>query len=278
MGHWGLGSQLLDKFMCMHNEKEIRKVLSSPLQVLLQRIRLTAAKLPQAPQNWKQGLFISPNIDQGSYTNLRLAALVCNCENNNSMKILVCGITSSLFCSQMGCPKLSWWTFSSEQHPAQKLCCAGKIPWHQPLHIRILVYFRRSYMYLMLLSKTSKTCVLLQPKGARAKRPTLSLFWKPSAEFLQLVHTHKPISLQRAPQLQIDSQLEVLLTSVCVGARLYWRGPSDVALSDSKWQKRKEEEDKGRKKGKRQGRKRECLDNLTKQICRHHVLFFNTFS
>lgn len=113
----------------------------------------------------------------------------------------------------------------------------------------------------------------LQPERARDNKRTLSLFWKASAEFLHLLHAHKPIVLQGVPQLQIDSQLELLLTSVCVGARLYRTGPSEVALSGSKWQKRKKEG-----KGKRKGRKREYLDKLTKQICRHHPLFFNTIS
>lgn len=144
-------------------------------------------------------LFTCPNTDQCSYTNLRLAAFVSNCENNNSVKILVCGMTSSLFSNQTRCPKLSWWTVSSEQHPAQKVCSAGKITWHWLSHIRILVYFRRSYIYLMLFSKTSKTCMILQPEGARANKLTLSLFWIPSAEFLQLPQAHKPIPLQRVP-------------------------------------------------------------------------------
>lgn len=64
-----------------------------------------------------------------------------------------------------------------------------------------------------------------------------------------------------------------MLASVCVGARLCWTGPSDVALPDSKWQKREKE-----RKGKRQGRKRECLDKLTEQICRYHLMFFKTIS
>lgn len=184
MGHWRLGSQVLDNFMCMQIERELCKVLSFPLQVLPQRIKLTATKLSQAPTNWKQGLITCPNTEQFSYTHLRLAALVSNCENNNSMKILVFSMTSGLFSSQMGCPELSWWTFSSEQHPAQKVYSAGKIPWNSPSHIRILVHFKRQYIYLMLFSKTLKTCMLLHPEGAGANKPILSLFWKPPAEFL----------------------------------------------------------------------------------------------
>lgn len=179
MGHWGLGSQVLDNFMCMHSERELCKVWFLPLQVLPQTTKLIAAKLPNAPQNRKQGLFTCPNTEQCSYTNLGLGAAVSNCENNNSMKILVCSMASSLFSSQMGWPKLSWWTFSSEQHPAQKVYSAGKIPWHWCSQIRILVYFKRGYIYLMLFSKTSKICVLLHPEGARANKPIPSLLEAP---------------------------------------------------------------------------------------------------
>lgn len=64
-----------------------------------------------------------------------------------------------------------------------------------------------------------------------------------------------------------------------VGTRLYWTDPSEVAFSDSKWEKggRKggNKWEKGGRKGGNKGKKRQYLDKLTKQIFRHPPLFLN---
>lgn len=127
----------------------------------------------------------------------------------------------------------------------------------------------------MLFSKTSNTCMILQPEAARANKPTLSLFWKPSAEFLQLLHAHKPVTASRSPPdanwLTVGAGVDVRLC--WCQAVLNWPfrgGPS--------WQEMAEEKEGREGKGKRQGRKIECLDKYTEQIWRHYLLFFNTIS
>lgn len=64
-----------------------------------------------------------------------------------------------------------------------------------------------------------------------------------------------------------------------VGTRLYWTDPSELAFSDSKWEKGGRKggnkwEKEGRKGGNK-GKKRQYLDKLIKQIFRHPPLFLN---
>lgn len=61
-------------------------------------------------------------------------------------------MAASLFFSrQLNCLMLSWWPVFSEQHLALKAYSVGKMPWHWPSHIQILVSSRKSYLYLMFL-------------------------------------------------------------------------------------------------------------------------------
>lgn len=106
--------------------------------------------------------------------------------------------------------------------------CSGTDP-----HTSRPLYLSRKATFICF-SEASKTHRLPQPEGARGDKPTLSLFWKPSAEVLHIPHAHKTISFQGVSRLQIDSLLELLLISTCIGARLYWIDPSEVALPDSK--------------------------------------------